>query len=89
MTRFPIIRCALAVILLGGGIFLAETVPAQAPGITAKPLLRTSLSGDEGKKTVVLDRVRRGGSAARHRDIQQPWLAARTCPSRCARRLPG
>jgi quercetin dioxygenase-like cupin family protein len=30
------------------------TATAQAPGVTAKPLLSTSLSGDEGKVTVLL-----------------------------------
>jgi hypothetical protein len=68
MTRVPIIRCALAVTLLGGGTFLAETVPAQTPCITAKPLLRTSLSGDEGKETVVLDvEIAPGATTGRHK----------------------
>ena len=68
MTRVPIIRWVLALTLLGGGIFLADLLPAQAPGITFKPLLRTSLSGDEGKETVMLAvEIAPGATTARHR----------------------
>ena len=68
MTRVPIIRWVLALALLGGGIFLADLVPAQVPGITFKPLLRTSLSGDEGKETVVLAvEIAPGATTGRHK----------------------
>ncbi len=68
MTRVRVIRWALAVALLGGGTFLADIVPAQAPGITAKPLLRTSLSGDEGKETFLLAvEIAPGATTGRHK----------------------
>jgi len=68
MTRGPIIRWALAATLVGVGMFLADIVPAQAPGITAKPLLRTSLSGDEGKETFVLAvEIAPGATTGRHK----------------------
>jgi len=41
----------LAIVLAG---FISATAYAQAPGITAKPLLRTTLSGDDTKETVML-----------------------------------
>ena len=68
MTRARTIRWPLAVILLSGGILVASIVPAKAPGITAKPLLRTSLSGDEGKETLVLAvEVAPGATTGRHK----------------------
>jgi len=68
MTRVRVIRWALAVALLGGGMFLADIVPAQVPGITAKPLLRTSLSGDEEKETFLLAvEIAPGATTGRHR----------------------
>ena len=41
----------VGVVLTG---FLSASAYAQAPGITAKPLLRTTLSGDDTKEAVML-----------------------------------
>jgi quercetin dioxygenase-like cupin family protein len=58
----------LAIAIVGGAFLLADLVPAQAPGITAKPLLRTSLSGDDGRETFVLAvEVAPGATTGRHK----------------------
>jgi quercetin dioxygenase-like cupin family protein len=58
----------LVAAVLVAGMVVADVSPAQAPGITAKPLLRTSLSGDEAKETVVLMvEVAPGATTGRHK----------------------
>lgn len=42
---------ALGIVLAG---FVSTNVAAQAPGVSAKPLLRTTLSGDDSKESVML-----------------------------------
>jgi quercetin dioxygenase-like cupin family protein len=42
---------ALGIVLSG---FLLVSANAQAPGITAKPLLQTTLSGDDTKESVIV-----------------------------------
>lgn len=52
-----LMRSAAAVVLACSGgmpLLTATEVHAQAQGVTAKPLLRSSLSGDESKESVIL-----------------------------------
>ena len=42
---------ALSIVLAG---LVSTNVYAQAPGITVKPLLRTTLSGDDSKESIML-----------------------------------
>ena len=46
-----LVSIALGTVLAG---FVSTSAHAQAPGITAKPLLRTTLSGDDTKESVML-----------------------------------
>ena len=58
----------VAALVLAGGVFFADTVPAQAPGIAVKPLLRTSLSGDAAKETLIVSaEIAPGATTGRHK----------------------
>ena len=50
--------CLASLVLTACGLVLASFVSinayAQAPGVTAKPLLRTTISGDDTKESVML-----------------------------------
>lgn len=46
-----IVSVALGIVLAG---FVSANAYAQAPGLTAKPLLRTTLSGDDTKESVMV-----------------------------------
>lgn len=55
---------ALAIVLVGFG---SANANAQAPGITAKPLLRTTLSGDDTKESVMMSvEFAPGSTTGRH-----------------------
>ena len=63
--------CVASLVSIVFGIFLAGFVStnagAQAPGLTAKPLLRTTLSGDETKESVMLSvEFAPGSTTGRH-----------------------
>ena len=69
MIRIRFCVAALASIVLG--VFLAgllsASANAQAPGITAKPLLRTTVSGDDAKESVMLSvEFAPGSTTGRH-----------------------
>lgn len=54
----------LAAFLMG---FAPSTVYAQATGVTAKPLIRTNISGDDTKETIMLAvEFAPGGTTGRH-----------------------
>jgi quercetin dioxygenase-like cupin family protein len=54
MNASRLLPLALFVPFVVCGILVPATAIAQAPGITAKPLLRTTLSGDDTKESVML-----------------------------------
>ena len=64
----PSFRSFCALSLAGTLIALASPVAfAQSTGVTAKPLIRTTLSGDDSKETVMLAvEFAPGGTTGRH-----------------------
>ncbi len=68
MTRVPFVQWVLMAALVSGGILGAHVAAAQAQGITARPLLRTGLSGDEGKEILILSvKIAPGATTGRHK----------------------
>ena len=63
MKRFHLLSAAAAVL----GLLLIASASAQPQGITAKPLLRTTLSGDDTKEVVIATaEFAPGGTTGRH-----------------------
>jgi len=64
-SRIPV-TVALVALLTVCGVIVAPAI-AQAPGFTVKPLLRTTLSGDETKESIIMTaEFAPGASTGRH-----------------------
>jgi quercetin dioxygenase-like cupin family protein len=67
MIRFRVSRPLAAAVLLAVPLCLLGPGHAQAPGVSGKPLLRSSFSGDESREAVVLSvEFAPGSTTGRH-----------------------
>lgn len=67
MQLLEMLKKLIRVLVLILPFFATTSATAQAPGISAKPLLRSSVSGDEGKESIILSiEIAPGASTGRH-----------------------
>lgn len=67
MFPLQILKKSIRVTVLVLPLFASVFASAQTPGISSKPLLRSSVSGDEGKESIILAiEIAPGASTGRH-----------------------
>lgn len=67
MLTLQMLRKSIRATVLVLPLFASALACAQAPGVSSKPLLRSSFSGDEGKESIILAiEFASGASTGRH-----------------------
>lgn len=67
MLSLQTLKQSIRVTVLVLPLFASGLAGAQAPGVSAKPLLRTTVSGDEGKESIILAiEIAPGATTGRH-----------------------